>query len=95
MILSIIAVLLTFGLVIFLHEFGHFLVCKKLGVRVERFAFGFGPELVGMTHGDTRFSICAMAVGLATTISACSCSNTSGCMSFLSIRGSLLVVIEC
>ncbi|TPW18061.1 MAG: regulator of sigma E protease, partial [Elusimicrobia bacterium] len=47
MILSTVAVLLTFGMVIFLHEFGHFLMCKKLGVRVERFAFGFGPQLFG------------------------------------------------
>ncbi len=63
MILSVLAVLLTFGLVIFLHEFGHFIVCVKLGIRVERFAFGFGPELIGMTRGDTRFSICAIPLG--------------------------------
>ncbi|MFH1725774.1 MAG: RIP metalloprotease RseP [Elusimicrobiota bacterium] len=63
MILSILAVLLTFGLVIFLHELGHFLVCKRLGVRVERFAFGFGPELLGMTRDETRFSICAIPLG--------------------------------
>lgn len=63
MILSVIAVLITFGMVIFLHEFGHFLMCKKLKVRVERFAFGFGPELVGITYGETRFSICAFPLG--------------------------------
>jgi len=63
LIISSVAVLITFGLVIFLHEFGHFLVCVKLGVRVERFAFGFGPELIGVTRGDTRFSICAIPLG--------------------------------
>ncbi len=63
MILSIVAVLLTFGVVIFLHEFGHFLMCKRLKVRVERFAFGFGPELLGITYGETRFSICAFPLG--------------------------------
>ena len=63
MLLSIFAVLLTFGLVIFLHEFGHFLMCKRLKVRVERFAFGFGPELVGVTYGETRFSLCAFPLG--------------------------------
>lgn len=63
MILSILAVIVTLGLVIFLHESGHFLVCKRLGVRVERFAFGFGPELVGVTYGGTRFSICAIPLG--------------------------------
>jgi regulator of sigma E protease len=63
MILSIMAVVLTFGLVIFLHEAGHFLVCRRLGVRVQRFAFGFGPELIGVTHNGTRFSICAIPLG--------------------------------
>lgn len=63
MILSFIAVIITFGMVIFLHEAGHFLVCRKIGVRVERFAFGFGPELIGFTSGGTRFSICAIPLG--------------------------------
>jgi regulator of sigma E protease len=57
------AVLLTFGLVIFLHELGHFLMCRWLGVRVERFAFGMGPELVGITRGQTRYSICLFPLG--------------------------------
>ena len=59
----VIAVLLTFGLVIFLHEFGHFLVCVRLCIRVERFSFCFGPELLGMTRGQTRYSICAVPLG--------------------------------
>jgi len=63
MILSFVAVIITFGMVIFLHEGGHFLVCRWLGVRVEKFAFGFGPELVGFTSGGTRFSICAIPLG--------------------------------
>lgn len=59
------AVILTFGLVIFLHEWGHFILCRVLGVRVERFAFGFGPELFGFTQpkSGTRFSICAFPLG--------------------------------
>ena len=58
------AVVLTFGMVIFLHEMGHFLVCRWLGVRVEKFAFGFGPELLGVTaKSGTRFSICAFPLG--------------------------------
>lgn len=60
---SLAAVILTFGMVIFLHELGHFILCVKLGVRVERFAFGFGPELLGMTRNGTRFSICAFPLG--------------------------------
>ncbi len=57
------AVAVTFGLVIFLHEFGHFLMCRRLGVRVEKFAFGMGPELFGMTKGETRYSVCALPLG--------------------------------
>ena len=58
------AVVLTFGVVIFLHEAGHFFVCRWLGVRVEKFAFGFGPELLGITgRSGTRFSICALPLG--------------------------------
>jgi len=60
---SVAAVLLTFGLVIFLHELGHFLMCRRLGVRVEKFAFGMGPELFGVTHGPTRYSLCAFPLG--------------------------------
>jgi regulator of sigma E protease len=52
------------GLVIFLHESGHFVACRRLGVRVERFAFGFGPELLGFTGtSGTRFSLCAIPFG--------------------------------
>lgn len=61
---SVGAVVLTFGMVIFLHESGHFFLCKWLGVRVEKFAFGFGPELLGFTgRTGTRFSICALPLG--------------------------------
>ena len=52
------------GLVIFLHESGHFIACRKLGVRVEKFAFGFGPELLGFTGASgTRFSINSIPFG--------------------------------
>ncbi|HAZ08107.1 MAG TPA: hypothetical protein DCZ01_06205 [Elusimicrobia bacterium] len=52
------------GLVIFLHEYGHYLACRKLGVRVEKFAFGFGPELLGFTGREgTRFALCAIPFG--------------------------------
>lgn len=63
MILSIAAVVFTFGIVIFLHEFGHFLVCKLIGIRVERFSFGFGPEIWGFDYGSTRYSFSAIPLG--------------------------------
>ncbi len=61
---SLAAIVLTFGMVIFLHESGHFILCRVLGVRVEKFAFGFGPELIGFTGASgTRFSIHALPLG--------------------------------
>ncbi|MBI4803590.1 MAG: site-2 protease family protein [Elusimicrobia bacterium] len=61
--ISTAAVLFTFGLVIFLHEFGHFLVCKLSKIKVEAFSFGFGPELIGRTRGGTRYSLRAVPLG--------------------------------
>lgn len=63
MIISIIAVAFTFGIVIFLHELGHFIVCKLSKIRVENFSFGFGKEIFGWTRGDTRYSIRAIPLG--------------------------------
>ncbi len=63
MIISIIAVLFTFGIVIFLHEFGHFIVCKLLKIKVEVFSFGFGKELFGFQRNETRYSINAIPLG--------------------------------
>ncbi len=58
------AIAFTFGLVIFLHEFGHFFVCRRLGVRVEKFAFGMGPELFGITDKKgTHFAVCVLPLG--------------------------------
>ncbi len=59
----IIITVLCLGLVVVLHEYGHFLVARFLGVRVERFTVGFGPEIVGWTSGDTRYAICAIPLG--------------------------------
>lgn len=61
---TVVANAIALGMVIFLHELGHYLACRKLGVRVERFAFGFGTELLGFTGREgTRFSICAVPFG--------------------------------
>jgi regulator of sigma E protease len=61
---TVLANAVALGLVIFLHESGHYIACLRLGVRVEKFAFGFGPELLGFTgKSGTRFSICAIPFG--------------------------------
>jgi regulator of sigma E protease len=44
-ILSIVACVLLFSLAVFIHEFGHFIAARKLGLRVEAFSIGFGPAI--------------------------------------------------
>jgi regulator of sigma E protease len=61
---TVLANVFALGLVIFIHEGGHYIACLRLGVRVEKFAFGFGPELIGVTgRSGTRFSLCAVPFG--------------------------------
>jgi regulator of sigma E protease len=51
------------GLVVFVHELGHFLVAKKFGVRVEIFSLGFGPRLLGLKRGDTDYRVSLVPIG--------------------------------
>jgi len=61
--ISAVGVLLAFGVVIFIHEMGHFLVAKWNGVKVERFSFGLGPEALGFTWGETRYCLAWIPLG--------------------------------
>ena len=60
---SILAFIFVFGVLIFIHEFGHFLLAKRNGVRVEKFSFGFGPKLLGKKIGNTEYMISAVPLG--------------------------------
>ena len=60
---SIFLLLCGFSLVIFVHELGHFIAAKWAGVRVDRFAIGFGKEVIGFTKGGTRYSLNALPLG--------------------------------
>jgi len=51
------------GVLIFVHELGHFLVAKKLGVKVLRFSIGFGPVLFSWRKGETEYAISAIPMG--------------------------------
>ena len=55
--------LLLLGLVIFVHELGHFLVAKWRGVRVLKFSLGFGPPLIKWTHGETEYRLSIIPLG--------------------------------
>jgi len=49
--------LIVLSLLVFVHELGHFLVAKKMGMKVEEFGFGFPPRVIGVKKGDTVYSI--------------------------------------
>jgi regulator of sigma E protease len=54
---------LLLGVLIFVHEFGHFIVAKLCGVKVLRFSIGFGPRIVGFTRGETEYRLAWLPLG--------------------------------
>lgn len=62
-ILKILSALLVLDLLILVHEFGHFIVAKLMGVRVNEFAIGMGPRLLKWGKGETEYSIRALPIG--------------------------------
>lgn len=63
MILAILLVVLIFGLLVFVHELGHFVAAKRSGVEVEEFGFGFPPRAIGKKVGKTIYSINWLPLG--------------------------------
>lgn len=61
--MSIIVAIIIFSLIIIFHEFGHFIVAKKNGIRVEEFCLGLGPTLFGVTKGETKYSLHLLPFG--------------------------------
>jgi len=61
--LAILAPILVFGLVIFVHELGHFLAAKSVGVYTPRFSIGFGPALWRRRRGETEYILAAFPLG--------------------------------
>jgi regulator of sigma E protease len=60
---SILAFVFVLGVLIFVHELGHFLMARRIGVRVLTFSLGFGPKLIGFRRGDTEYCISAVPLG--------------------------------
>lgn len=54
---------IVLGIMVLIHELGHFAVAKWCGVRVETFSIGFGPRLFGFRHGDTDYRISLLPLG--------------------------------
>lgn len=61
--MSIIFAILAFGLIILIHELGHFVAAKLGGVKVLEFSIGMGPKLFSVNKGDTDYSIRALPIG--------------------------------
>ncbi len=61
--MSIIVSMLVFGVVIMIHELGHFIMAKNSGIKVNEFSIGMGPQLFGKTVGDTLYSVRALPIG--------------------------------
>lgn len=60
---SIISAIIVLGILVFVHELGHFLLAKRLGVGVLTFSLGFGPKLIGKKIGETQYQISAFPLG--------------------------------
>jgi len=61
--MTIIAALLLFGVIILIHEFGHFIFAKKNGITVHEFSIGMGPKLFGKEKNGTMYSIRILPIG--------------------------------
>jgi regulator of sigma E protease len=60
---NLLAFLFVLGVLIFVHELGHFLMARRLGVRVLTFSLGFGPKLLGLRRGGTEYRVSAIPLG--------------------------------
>ncbi len=60
---AVLWIVVIIGLVIFIHEFGHFITAKLVGIKVEEFAFGYGKKIFGKKIGDTLYRINVIPYG--------------------------------
>lgn len=63
MVTTIVSTVVVLGVLIFIHELGHFLAARKLGVTVLRFSLGFGPRVVGFQRGETDYCLSLVPLG--------------------------------
>ena len=60
---TLLAFLFVLGVLVFVHELGHFLAARRLGVRVLTFSLGFGPKLLKVRRGDTEYCVSVIPLG--------------------------------
>jgi regulator of sigma E protease len=61
--MTILATVVVLGVLIFVHELGHFWAAKAVGIEVQRFSIGLGPRIFGFTRGETEYVISAIPLG--------------------------------
>jgi regulator of sigma E protease len=60
---TLLSFVFVLGVLIFVHELGHFLMARRIGVRVLTFSLGFGPKILKFTRGDTEYCVSAIPLG--------------------------------
>ena len=63
MITTILAFIVVFGILVFVHEFGHFIAAKKSGIMVREFSIGMGPKIFFYRHNHTTYTIRILPLG--------------------------------
>ncbi len=63
MLTTILATIFVLGVLIFIHELGHFIVAKRSGIKVEKFSLGFPPSIFSRKWGDTEYAIGVIPLG--------------------------------
>src|SRR5262245_35366995 len=61
--MTVLATIIVLGVLIFVHELGHFLAAKSVGVDVHRFSIGLGPKILGFKRGETEYVLSAIPLG--------------------------------
>ena len=61
--ITVLAFIFVLGVLVFVHELGHFLAAKRVGIRVLKFQLGFNPTIVSFRRGDTEYGIGALPLG--------------------------------
>src|SRR4051794_41731074 len=60
---TLLAFVFVLGVLVFVHELGHFLAAKRVGIRVLKFQLGFNPTILSFRRGETEYSIRALPLG--------------------------------
>lgn len=92
--ITIAATIFVFSLIVFVHEFGHFITAKLSGMQVDEFAIGFGPKIYSYQYGSTLYSLRAIPLGGFNRIQGMSEQEELNEKSFLNkrVRYRLIVV---